>query len=166
MTKKRKTPPAKFSDMGTPELRQHHTIIKEDADEHTTRAKNITQTPLDWYYAHDHITKIQWNAGDRIYRDFTHAGVYPSTVSNYINAIPSGNKQPTMTDNQIDARRRLYEAIDQLEYEGQLLITHVCCYGKWPYEEGLERRYASQRLRSALDELAIHYGFTRKGEKR
>ncbi len=165
MPKKRTTPPARYSDMGTPELRQHHSIITEDADEHSVRARNITQAPLDWYLAHDHITEPQWKAGDRIYRSFVYAGIPHATITDFTQVARS-NKPHSFTDKQIAARERLYGALDQLESEGQHLVIRVCCFGEWPHAQGLPKRYAVQRLRSALDELAIYFGFINRGAKK
>lgn len=166
MPKKRPTLPAKYSDMGTPELRQHYTIVKEDADKHTQRARNITQAPLDWYLAHSHITHEQWQAGDRLFQSFTYAGLFPSTVVTYMDSGTKGTGGQSFTDTQIAARKRLYTALDQLEREGQQLVIHVCCLGDWPSITGTDRRYAVARLRSALHELAIYFGLIKTGEKR
>lgn len=165
MPKKTKLPPAKHSDFGTKELRQHHTIVIEAADEYTERARNITQAPLDWYLVHGHISEAQWQAGSRMYNDFVYAGILHVSTTDFSQVIRGGGKPHDSSTGQIAARERFYKSLDQLEEEGQQLVLQVCCYGERPYLPGLPPRYALPRLKSALQELAVFFGFAKKGEK-
>jgi hypothetical protein len=154
---KKSTLIARFSDVGTPELKNHHKIIIEQTDENTQRARNITQMPMDWYAAHKHITKTQWQAGNKVYEDFIYSGRYHLTVSCFTKT--TSNSPPFhYSEQQLYARKRFYKALDQLEQEGQRLVVNICCLGEWAHQQGMSRKYAITRLRSALDELAHYFG--------
>jgi hypothetical protein len=156
----------RLGDLGTPELRNHHTIVIEQTENKQQRAKNITQTPLDWYFAHSHITQAQWKAGNRIYDDFIYSGRYHMTMSSFTKTGRT-NAPFNYSDRQLMARKRFYNALDRLEKEGENLIVQVCCYGQRPHEQDFSARYAIARLRSALEELAYHYGIgSAKGGRR
>ena len=165
MPKQRKTP-TKISDMGTPELRQHHTIIKEYVDEHTVQARNATQRPIDRYLSYKSISQEQWEAGDRVYRDFIHAGLLPKTTPDYSNVVKSKGKPSTSTEKQLEAREQFHKVLDCLEQEGRQLVWNVCCLGHPCSEQGMARKYAIARLRSALEELSYYFKFILPGEKK
>jgi hypothetical protein len=143
----------RIGDLGTPELRNHHTIVIEETEDHISRARNITQTPLDWYLARNYITQEQWQAGNRMYCSFVQASFTQVTVTDFMR-VSQKNKPRNFSDTQIAAREQFYKALHHLETEGQQLVLSVCCFSEWPYNQGFPRKYAIARLRSALQELA------------
>lgn len=120
---------------------------------------NTVQIPIDYYRKKAQITNSQWEAGNRLFKDFSTSGQLQSIT---MNPDSSGNGKD-YTDKQMEARLRWREAIDSVPgVIGKMLVTNICCYGYMVRD--IEARYyrrpneAMARFREALDDLAQGYG--------
>ena len=86
-----------MTDLGTPELENHFELgieyVDSDGDiaepgKGRKRAKNMTQTTLDYLKRHGLINDEQHNAGERLYQDCYMAGFVPRAASASPDGIP------------------------------------------------------------------------------
>lgn len=123
------------------------------------RARVVTQLPLDRYLERREITADQHAAGDRLRADFTRAGLQPRVTMHYAPRLPRSAYEAR--DDRLDARRRLYAALDAVGRLGEGVLWHVCCVGEsagdWAHRHGRAPRDGIALLRAALDELCAHY---------
>lgn len=178
------------SDLGTPELENHHAMKIEyvDAEGNYTdpqkgrkRARNITQTTLDYCKAYALISEEQHAAGERLYWDCYYGGL----VSRAVALLPTGmprsktNKFPDFAEGRVDSQRRYARVRDELNrryIDRQLGITYwkvayqVCIEGiavdalekwtQWP------RRSGKKLISLVLDELSSIYEAMYKEQQR
>ena len=87
------------SDLGTPELENHYDLGIEYVDSDgeiaepgkgRKRAKNLTQTTLDYLKRHGLINDEQHNAGERLYWDCYMSGLVPRAAAAAPDGIPRG----------------------------------------------------------------------------
>ena len=88
---------ARTSDLGTPELENHHELKVEyvDGDGELTdpgkgckRVRNLTQTTLDYLKRHGFLNDEQFDAGERFYWDCYFAGFVPRAMAPTLDGIP------------------------------------------------------------------------------
>jgi hypothetical protein len=110
----------------------------------------------------------QFQAGERLRRDFTYAHLMPNTTSNWSNPLASlrrtGAAVPgAATDTMVAARQRVHQALDAVEPEFSGLLLDVCCFLKRLEDVERERAWPVRSgkivLQLALERLARHYGF-------
>jgi hypothetical protein len=119
------------------------------------------------------LDDIQYEAGERLRRDFERGQLQPSITANW-QAIASGRdhtgkcRQSELGDFAIDSRKKVAEAISALDGDLANVALDICCFLK-----GLEQverecqwppRSAKLMLRTALSCLARHYGLGTQGK--
>lgn len=123
------------------------------------RARVRTQRPLDRYALRGEISEPQFQAGERLRTDFERAGLQPRVIMHYAPRLPASRAEAR--DSTMDARRRLYAAIDGVGRLGEGVLWAVCCVGEsagdWAHRHGRGVRDGIVLLRAALDELDRHY---------
>ncbi len=110
----------------------------------------------------------QFQAGERLRRDFTYAHLMPNTTSNWSNPLASPRRAGAAaagaaTDTMVAARQRVHQALDAVEPEFSGLMLDVCCFLKRLEDVERERAWPVRSgkivLQLALERLARHYGF-------
>ncbi|MHA1539427.1 MAG: DUF6456 domain-containing protein [Alphaproteobacteria bacterium] len=159
------------SDFGTEGLHRHSNLALEKTKTGVQRARNLTQSPLDYYYKRKQITEAQYKAGRRLNADFVYSGMSPSVTMRYQNFMMGGTKQKKgqrfdpANDNQIDAKERFSGAVSGVGRVLSPILIHVCCFegsaGDWVAMNGRAGRQGKTEgmvtLRIALEHLAMHY---------
>ncbi len=123
------------------------------------RARISTQRPLDRYVLRGEISEPQFQAGEKLRVDFERAGLQPRVIMHYAPRLPPSKAEAR--DSTMDARRRLYAAIDGVGRLGEGVLWAVCCVGEsagdWAHRHGRGVRDGIVLLRAALDELDRYY---------
>lgn len=158
--------------------RQHQTRstkrVKIDGGPTITALTNESESPLSWLRSRkgrDGKRLIDWHefeAGERLARDFTFAGMSPRITASWDFSQPAtstkrrGPSTLEITEKAIAARERFHAALDSLGPELAAVAFEICCLGNglekverqlaWP------RRSAKLVLKIALARLAEHYG--------
>lgn len=114
------------------------------------------------------LAAYEVEAGERLRRDFTQAGLTRSICMSWNFAVVpgKGRRGPAdaheIADMALDARKRVQRALSALEPTLRGLVLDVCCFLKGLEEVERERRWprrsAKLVLRIALSQLAGHYG--------
>ena len=146
-----------------PRQRLQHDAVSLEAmpreDGAGLRARVSTQRPLDRYALRGEISVPQFQAGERLRADFERAGLQPRVIMHYAPRLPASKAEAR--DSTMDARRRLYAAIDRVGRLGEGVLWAVCCVGEsagdWAHRHGRGVRDGIVLLRAALDELDRHY---------
>lgn len=113
------------SDLGAPELENHHVLKVDyvDAEGKYTepgkgrkRARNVTQTTLDYCKTYALISEDQHAAGEQLYADCYYSGLVPRAIVSMMNGMPrnSSPKFVGFAEGRIDAQRRYAELRDKL----------------------------------------------------
>ncbi len=140
--------------------------------------ENCAESPLSRLYARKQkdgtrfISAQQFQAAEHLRRDFEKAGLQPSISARWQEGVSTGNKSHGAFDSTdlsnmaIDARARLEKALDAIGPELSGVTLDVCCFLKGfecvERERGWPRRSAKLMLKTALANLARHYGFAPK----
>ena len=118
-----------------------------------------TQIPIDFYLKRKTITQKEYNALNRLFRDFTLSGQTSGMTAN-LNPTRSGNS--TFTTAQLEARERWRNAVNAIYgLIARQMIIDVVCYGYWlkdgsygGYKNG---QLAMPRFKEAISDLIKHY---------
>lgn len=118
------------------------------------------QIPLDWYCKRNHITKEEYRAGERIYRDFFRAGRLSKTTAS-MSDVRHEQQFLNATEAQRDAYLSYRAAMNAVNgILGKLMILNVCCLGEWlkdmnymPYTN----KQSMPRFKEALNDLMNFY---------
>lgn len=106
------------SDLGSPELENHHILKVEyvdtegnytDQKKGRKRVRNITQTTLDYCKAYALIGEDQHKAGEQLYADCYYGGMVPRAIVTLMDGQPrsgGGNRFSGFAEGRIDAQRR------------------------------------------------------------
>ena len=137
-----------------------------------------TESPLGWLRRRKDktgqplIDAAQFEAGERLRRDFHHAGLTPRVTASW-DGIPGDRASrraapgasTDLRDQTVAAQQRVRYALDALGPDLGDLLVDVCCHLKGLEEtekvKGWPRRSAKLVLQIALKELARHYGLLR-----
>lgn len=135
-------------------------------------SRNRFESPLDvlhWRKGLDGRTfldDLQFDAGERLRCDFTHAGMAPKlngwqTIASKGRSTYSFNNSESITVSMIAARQRFEAAVSSLGPDLSGVVTDICCFLKGLEQVEAERhwprRSAKFMLRAGLSVLAIHY---------
>lgn len=144
--------------------------IGQDNDEHHTVRINEAESPLCWLHkrrdrtGQPFIDATCFEAGERLRRDITVAGIMPRVTANW-SPVRGGNSGPaSATDAMIAARQRLQRALTAVDGDYAGILLDVCGFLK-PIEDVERDRHWPPRsgkvvLKLALRRLAFHYGMT------
>ena len=127
---------------------------------------NLAESPLGWLLARGHISRRQFEAGERLRTDWEHAQLAPNVTMSW-NATPvsSGRgsiaQRPDLAGAQIDAKRRFEAAVADAGPGLTDILWRVVCAGEgmrhaetalgWPARAG------KLVLGIALDRIANFY---------
>jgi hypothetical protein len=158
-------------DRGTPELRQHHTLVEEGTRESRMGGRAephmrvVDQWPLDRYHhrgelapGQPELNAILWRAGDRLRIDWAMATGEPLKAAR----LERQDRGPERAaDTREDARRAFRAARRAVGTLHTSVLVHVVCQGHsardWAHSTARRPRRGLPALRLALAELARHY---------
>lgn len=163
---------------GDPYLTQHQERVASDV-EPAARAPveiNMSESPLTWLKARRDakgdpvLSDDQFEAGERLRRDFEQARMRPSVTASWDFGVVSSRRQrgapaaSEMSDRAVAARQRVHTALDAVGPELASVLVEVCCFlnGLTGAEQtlGLPKRSGKVVLLIALSGLARHYGLS------
>jgi len=140
---------------------------------------NIGGSPLGWLVRRKgrggapFLSPIHFEAGEQLSRDYELAGLVPRTIGFYDGVPVTGKKYTSgkgrdWTARQLDARRRVENALAAVGPGLSDILVRVCCF-----HEGLETaeralawpaRSGKVVLRLALARLGLHYGLIKNNQ--
>ena len=120
------------------------------------------------------IQAVQFQAGERLRRDFTRAQMTPRITASWDASVAEGRRgqgaSGAFTDIVVAARGRLRGALDAVGPEFAGLLLDVCCFLKGLEDIERERRWpprsAKVVVQLGLDRLARHYGLAEQARGR
>ncbi len=127
---------------------------------------NLADSPLGWLYAHGHVGRRQFEAGERLRADYERAQLSPLVTMRWDAAPISGGRSgsapaPDLAGVQLDARRRFDRAIRVAGPGLSDILWRVVCAGDGMRQAegalGWPARAGKLVLAFALDRLADHY---------
>ena len=157
---------------------ERRTVRHESGIEHV--AVNANESPLARLrqrrdrHGHTWLDDTAFEAGERLRRDFSLAHMEQKVTSSWDPTAGSARDggaggKADLSDSALDARRRLDAALASLDADLAGVALDVCCFLKGLEAVERERRWpprsAKLMLRTALNDLARHYG-TRAGAGR
>jgi len=166
---------------GDPYREQHQQRAMETAEIEGVRRPALvdqTESPLGWLRRRKDksgrpmIDASQFEAGERLRRDFVHAGLTPRVTASW-DGIPGDRAarragpggSANLREQSVAAQQRVRRALDAVGPDLASILVDVCCHLKGleeaEREKGWPRRSAKLVLQIALKELARHYGLLR-----
>ena len=127
---------------------------------------NLAESPLGWLYARGLVTRIQFDAGERLRMDWERAQLSPRVTMAWDCAPIARNRGGSAAGSeysacQIDARRRFDQAIDAAGPGLADILWRVVCAGEGMREAegalGWPARAGKVVLALALDRVAAYY---------
>lgn len=119
--------------------------------------RNAANCPLDLYEAKKVINPRQYEAGCLFARDFRAIDQSPG-VMNY-DKMPANSNMPEFTAISAERWRQASQTLGRM---GLSLAMWVICFDNscqaWAHNHHKDRKYAIERLRECLDDLADYYG--------
>jgi hypothetical protein len=137
-------------------------LIKDDRGRDCYVVVNAAESPLALLYRRGFVDAVQFDAGEKLRRDFTLAQLTPRLGVNY--SLVSGRRsgRSEIVETALAARQRFNRALTEAGPGLADVLFDVCCYLRGLEECERTRRWprGSSRivLRIALDRLADHYG--------
>ncbi len=153
------------ADTGPKERHQHGDVIEleETMRAGLRRARNRTQTVLDRYLLRREISDRQYDAGNRLYRQWRASGSQMSVTGHY---GPRLGHSQDKSEFQIDMRGRVDAALRDVGKQLSAVLVHVCLCDlparNWALGIGGAPQAGIVVLRLALEALADHYEKGRK----
>ena len=127
---------------------------------------NLAESPLGWLYARGHVSRRQFDAGEKLRRDWER-GQLGARVTMSWDAAPvtsrRGGRRPAadLSDRQIDARKRFQAAIDAAGPGLADILWRIVCSGEGMRDAetglGWPARAGKVVLTIALDRVADYY---------
>ncbi len=159
------------------QVRQMEPVTGEDGQP-ADLLVNLSESPLTWLYRRRGrdgealISEAEYEAGERLRRDFTTAGLTPRVTAAWSSAAEGGrrrrrkeglgtNHEQEISDTAAAARARVSAALGTVGPEFETILLDTCCFlhGVEDSEAryGWPRRSAKLVLKLALSALARHY---------
>lgn len=136
--------------------------IKDERGRECYVVANAAESPLELLRTRGLISAIQFEAGEKLRRDFTIAQLTPRMGVDYSAPVGRGTHRPDIADTALAARQRFNLAMRAAGPGLSDVLFDVCCYLKGIEESEKDRNWprssAKVVLRIALDRLAQHYG--------
>lgn len=161
--------------------RRHRVSTTAKGRPSATVIVNEAESPLAWLRRRKDrdgrlmLDDNQFEAGERLRRDFTFAALGPRVTADWSNMSRPGRQQrgsapsPVMSDNVIGAKDRVFKAITAAGPELGRILMDVCCLLKGIEAAeaalGLPKRSGKVVLQLALTALARHYGLIQPAKK-
>lgn len=127
---------------------------------------NFAESPLGWLYARGHLTRRQFDAGEKLRADWEKAQL-PARVTMAWDAAPvsrargAGSSPPDLAPPQIDARRRFEAAIAAAGPGLADILWRIVCSGEGMRDAetalGWPARAGKIVLTIALDRIGDYY---------
>ena len=133
---------------------------------------NDAESPLGWMHRRGLVDRIQFEAGERLRRDFTMAQLSPRMGVDYSTPVGRRSHKPEilLTETALAAKQRFNRAMRATGPGLADILFDVCCYLRGLEESEQARNWprasAKVVLRIALDRLAEHYGMNRRPRSR
>ena len=137
------------------------------AEQSRSRATiNMMESPLGWLVAHGHVTRRQFDAGERLRADWERAQLAPRVTMSWDAApVARGRGEsvfgPDLSGSQIDARKRFDAAVASAGPGLADILWRVVCAGEGMRDAetalGWPARAGKLVLTFALDRVADYY---------
>jgi hypothetical protein len=144
-------------------------LVETETGEAAVVAVNEAESPLVWLRTRGAITDVQFEAGEKLRRDYTLARLEPRVAVDLaaLKVQGRGALDPAlMPDAVLAAKQRFAGALKAAGPGLSDLLFDVCCalksMGAVEAEKAWPRRSAKIVLCLALDRLADHYGLNRR----
>jgi hypothetical protein len=144
-------------------------LVKDERGRECYVVVNAAESPLAALHQRGFVEALQFEAGERLRRDFTLAQLTPRMGVDYGAPVGRRSHRPEtlIADTALAARQRFNRAMHAAGPGLSDVLFDVCCYLRGLEECERIRRWprASARvvLRIALDRLAEHYGMQLRG---
>jgi len=129
-------------------------------------AVNLAESPLGWLFARGHVSRRQFEAGERLRNDWERAQLAPSVTMSW-DAAPiarsRGGAAPgiDLNGSQLDAKRRFDDAVSAAGPGLSDILWRIVCAGEGMREAesalGWPARAGKLVLSMALDRVADYY---------
>ena len=136
------------------------------AKSHRSVTINAAESPLGWLFAHGHVTRRQFEAGERLRSDWERGQLSPRVTMRWDGAPVDGGRSgssdaPDLVGTQLDARRRFEGAVASAGEGLADILWRVVCAGEGMRQAetalGWPARAGKLVLAFALDRVADHY---------
>ena len=127
---------------------------------------NVAESPLGWLLAHGHVSRRQFEAGERLRSDWERAELSPRVTMSW-DAAPVARGRggsaagPDLNGVQIDAKRRFEQAIQSAGPGLADILWRIVCAGEGMRDAetalGWPARAGKLVLTLALDRVATYY---------
>lgn len=127
---------------------------------------NAAESPLGWLLAHGHVSRRQYDAGERLRSDWERAQLAPRVTMAWDSAPVARGRDgsatgPDLTGAQLDAKRRFEEAVASAGPGLADILWRVVCAGEGMRQAesalGWPARAGKLVLTFALDRVADYY---------
>ena len=127
---------------------------------------NRAESPLGWLFARGHVSRRQFDAGERLRDDWERAQLAPRITMDWSAAPVSrnrggGNQLPDLSGAQIDARKRFEDAVTKAGPGLSEILWRIVCAGEGMREAesalGWPARAGKIVLGLALDRVSEFY---------
>ncbi|MEL7428700.1 MAG: DUF6456 domain-containing protein [Pseudomonadota bacterium] len=157
------------------------TVVSKPDRDGVPAIVNLDESPLSRLFRRNtktgnpYIDEAEFNAGERLRRDFEIAQLQPRITANYAYSAGSSGKggkfqAAELSDFAIDARKRIDRAMNGLDRNLAGVALDVCCFLKGLETVERERRWpprsAKLMLKTGLSILAVHYGYAGNERRR
>jgi hypothetical protein len=141
-------------------------LTRDEAGEECVVVVNEGESPLGWLKARGTIDEAQFEAGERLRRDYTLAGLEPRLGIDLSTVRGSGaGNAAAIPDSVLAAKERFSRALSAVGPGLSDLLFDVCCALRGlpaaEADKGWPKRSGKVVLGLALDRLATHYGLRR-----
>jgi hypothetical protein len=127
---------------------------------------NITESPLGWLFARGHLTRRQFDAGERLRSDWERAQLAPRLTMSWDQAPMARTRggaahAPDLNGSQLDAKRRFDEAVAAAGPGLADILWRIVCAGEGMREAETALAWPARAgklvLTLALDRVAAYY---------
>lgn len=127
---------------------------------------NLAESPLGWLFSRGHLTRRQFDAGERLRSDWERAELAPRVTMGWDCAPIASSRggsapAPDLVGAQIDARRRFHAAVDSAGPGLADILWRIVCAGEGMRDAesalGWPARAGKLVLTFALDRVADYY---------
>ncbi|MBV9571487.1 MAG: DNA replication protein [Alphaproteobacteria bacterium] len=140
-------------------------LVQNDRGGEDLVVVNQAESPLAWLHARGALDSVQFEAGERLRRDYTLAQLEPRLCTDLSAPVVLGGNGPKtmfISDTVLAAKQRLAKALGAVGPGLSDVLFDVCCALKGletaEKEKSWPRRSGKVVLALALDRLADHYG--------
>ena len=154
--------------------RQARLLIERATDSGGCRAEraarsvtvNLAESPLGWLFARGHVSRVQFDAGERLRMDWERAQLSPRVTMSWDAAPIARGREGSapgldLSASQIDAKERFQQAIASAGPGLSDILWRVVCAGEGMRDAesalGWPARAGKLVLSLALDRIAIFY---------